>query len=166
MGRGKAAVSITATLSLLACTGLIAVGLVHSRDRLEAVDAGFRSAPTDHGYFSAVHFRGPALGFMAFVRDTIPPGAAYLVIQTPEEFGVHDIVPTPSTPNGTCGIGPAGIYRPYIFLTFSLLPRVSTCDPKAEWRIYFHYSAPKAAPGQKLFVYAPGYSVVHMQPRP
>ena len=141
--------------------GLIVSGLSSSTRTLAALDASLKSAPRDGSFFAASHFDGKAKGFLEFARQRIPSSASYRVVQKSIPFGPHDVpVLHHGVPLGVCGYGPAPIYAPYLWITFAMLPRASTCD-SGEWTIYFEVPADRFDPRDDVASFSPGYAVGH-----
>jgi hypothetical protein len=95
--------------------------------------------------------------FLAYLRRRIPSDASVRIVQAAGKPSPFDADGRPGTP-GVCGYQTSRLT--YFWLVYALFPRPSTCDPDAEWTVYFRVSPAELPPGAQPLLFAPGYWVV------
>jgi hypothetical protein len=93
--------------------------------------------------------------FLAFARRTIPAGESVRIVQRPAPPSRFETRRSGAT--GVCGYRAVGLT--YFWLVYALSPRPSTCDPNAQWTVYYGVRPPPLPSGRRVYPFAPDYAV-------
>jgi hypothetical protein len=94
--------------------------------------------------------------FLAFARRIIPASDAVRIVQPPAPVSRFETRRGGVT--GVCGYRAAVLK--YFWLVYALSPRPSTCDPHAQWTMYYGVQPPALPERGRLYAFAPGYAVL------
>jgi len=94
--------------------------------------------------------------FLAFARRVIPASEAVRIVQRPASWSPFET--RRSGTAGVCGYHAAGLT--YFWLVYALSPRPSTCDPNAQWTMYYGARPPPPPSGRRVYPFAPDYAVL------